>query len=166
MRLTKLKRKILLLLLEERAHNVEQLSLMIYPNKKVTIQEQIKKAAKFLSKETPERARIWQMLIIDSLNRRKKDYWLSKSATTSIRRALESMRKEGLIIKDDFFEANDEREYQLRYKYWHWFPCLTEKGVEVAKEIKREIAEYIEEWSPFLKRPEGTRREAQAVQKA
>ena len=140
MRLTKLKRKILLVLLHSRrTPSVEELSMRVYPEKRITVQDRAKRAAKILAeieeKEGPEAARIWQMLALDALSQRKKDAWMPNAATTAVRRALESLRQEGIVTK-----RGDS-------KYGHWYPRLTQKGMELAGKINREVVSYLEEWS-------------------
>ncbi|MFQ6076643.1 MAG: hypothetical protein ACE5Z5_11005 [Candidatus Bathyarchaeia archaeon] len=149
LRLTKLKKKILLALLEGRAFSPESLATLIYPEKRITLRDRIRRAAKALAeireKEGPEAARIYQMLFIDGMNRRKKDVWMPNAATTAVRRALESLREEGLIVKDEFWEERGEF-----HRYGHWRPSLTEKGEKLAKEVKREILKYFEEWAHLI----------------
>lgn len=127
MRLTKLKKKILLALLNRRAFTVEQLQHQIYAEKKITLQDRIKKAVKVLAEERKkygdEYVEIMQMLFIDKMNRRKKDGWFPQATGVAIRRALESLRKQGLIQKDSFYEFRG-----MFPRYNRWCPSLTENG--------------------------------------
>jgi len=149
MRLTRLKKKILLTLLNRRAFTVEQLQRQIYSEKEVTLQERIKKAVKVLAEERKkygdEYVDIMKMLFVDKMNRRKKDWWFPQATSVSVRRALESLRKHGLITKDSFYEFRG-----MFPRYNRWCPSLTEKGKELAEKIQHEVKEYVEEWFPFI----------------
>lgn len=51
----------------------------------------------------------------------------------------------GLIVKDEFWE-----ERNVFHRYGHWRPSLTEKGERVARDVKREVLEYFEEWAHLV----------------
>jgi len=149
-RLTKLRKKILLVLLgSQRMLSVEELVARIYPEKRVSLRDRIRRAAKALAeieeREGPEAARIYQMLFIDWVNRRKREKWMPNATTTAVRRTLESLREEGLIVKDEFWEERDEF-----HRYDHWRPSLTERGEKLAREVKQEILKYFEEWAHLV----------------
>jgi hypothetical protein len=66
----------------------------------------------------------------------------------SIRRELESLRKQGLILK------SHNRESKLQYRGYnrgrHWKATLTEKGVNATRPMKEEILDYISEWFEYV----------------
>lgn len=149
-RLTKLKKKILLALLNEKASSVEQLQNQVYSDKRITLEDRIKKMAEFLVEEEkkfgPEAATIWRTLFMDAMNSRKKDCWFPNATGVALRRTLESLRKQELIDKDSFYE-NDG----LFPRYKRWCPSLTEKGKAVALKIHNDLMAETKQWLPYLR---------------
>jgi hypothetical protein len=66
----------------------------------------------------------------------------------SVRRALESLRKQGLILKSP--SQDSEADYGWYDRGRHWKAILTEKGVNVARPMREGILAYISEWFEYV----------------
>jgi len=162
MRMSKLKKKILLILLRRHENplhglikysSVSELALMIYPTQKETRSQRIRRYAETITewkKKDVEIAKFIEWNVTKQLRKSKKNEWPNWSPTVSIRRALESLRKEGLVMKMPYLKIEDEREYRLFYESRHWAPMLTSEGIDVARKVKEQFFDYLKEWVEFV----------------
>ena len=162
--MSKLQKKILLTLLKRhedhsynewhKAMSVTELSLMIYPKQKKTRDQIIHNTALHMAelkeKGHPELSSFVEYNITNWLRKSRTQAWPDFSPTVSIRRALESLRKQGLLVKNRYHKPKDERDYQLWYQSKHWNVTLTDEGIKTAKEIREEIRDFMSEWFEYV----------------